>query len=132
MERIHAGIAPIASHKGKRVYCHSAVKCDDSIYEDLDVLIQSFYDCPQWHDIQGEIVAVDMGTSYRYLNHEGKVREGHDYWDLMVWTVIDDCECGNEDTRNEQYEKGLPMDEPICGWHSYEFNYESVEFIVTV
>lgn len=127
MDRIHAGTAPIASLKGKRIGHMDIIKVDDSYYEDTDALIMSFYEYPAWHDIKGEICAIDKGGRYKYTR-DGKVYDGRDSFDIMVWTVIDDCECGNEDTRNEQDEKGLPMDEPICAWHSYQFNWTSVEY----
>lgn len=132
MERIHAGIAPIASHKGKDVWCSSAIECDGTLYEDKTTLILSFYNRPLWFGIKGEIVAVYEGSTYYYTDKDGKRREGRDTWDLYVWAQDDECECGNEDTRNEQDEKGLPMDEPVCAWHSYEFDYKSVEYVVTV
>jgi len=131
MERLHAGTAPMAEHKGKRAYSSSAIMCDNSLYEDIDTLILSFYDFPEWHNIEGEITAIDQGGYTKY-EREGKWYERVDDVDLVVWTVRDDCECGNEEIRNEQDEKGLPMDEPICAWHSHEFNYKSVDYVVTI
>lgn len=131
MERLISGVSPIPAHKGKDTYSHAIIECDDSLYEDVDTLILSFYNNPEWHNIKGEIVAVDMGGSYRYTR-DGKVYDGNDGYDLRVWTVRDECDCGNLEERDAQYEKDEPQDEPICAWHSEDFDYKTVYYVVTI
>ena len=113
MDRLISGVSPIPDHKGKRVTDRSIIKCDDDLYEDIETLIQSFYDNPKWFDLKGDIVAVD---------HEGKTFRER----LIVWTQDNDCECGNMETRDAQYEKDEPQDDPICAWHSSDFDYTTV------
>jgi hypothetical protein len=117
MKRIISGITSDPRSNRSTVTFSSVIECDETLYEDEDALIQSFYNFPEWHNLRGEIVAIDS----RYPTHYDSM--------LKVWTQRGDCDCGNYETREEQYEKDEPQEEPICAWHEDDFQYKDVTFV---
>jgi hypothetical protein len=113
MDRLISGVSPISDHKGKRVTSRGIIKCDDDLYEDIETLIQAFYDNREWFNLKGDIVAIDHDVKTFYSR-------------LVVWTQDSDCDCGNMEKRDSQYDKDEPQDDPVCAWHSSDFDYTTV------